>query len=404
MSPKYDVTMIGGGIIGLATALQLAARFPSLKMAVVEKETELASHQTGHTSGVIHSGIYYRPGSLKARLCVAGGRLLKDFCDQHNIKYQLTGKVIVATDQAELPALETLHHRGTANEVEGLEMIGTERLRELEPHTSGVKALYAPKTGTVDFQEVARAYAAEIRGKGVEILTGAKVVAIARSDSGLRLATTRGEVSTAHLINCAGLYSDTIAKMAGLRPDIRIIPFRGEYYQLASRREHLARGLIYPVPNPRLPFLGVHFIRMFNGGVEAGPNAVLALARQGYRKRDIHLGELLGTLAFPGFWAMATRHWRTGLGEVYRSLSKKAFARSLQRLVPEIQSQDLTPGGAGVRAQAVNRRGILLDDFSIVESENAIHVLNAPSPAATASLAIGQHIAGLAGKSFALAP
>ena len=404
MSEKYDVAIVGAGIIGLATAMELSARYPRYRVTVVEKEAEPATHQTGHNSGVIHSGLYYRPGSYKANLCVSGVRALRDFCDNHGIKYELVGKVVVATGEEEMPALEALHQRGTANGVEGLEIIGPERLRELEPHASGIKALHCPKTGIVDYKEVSRAFATQMQENGVELLTRAKVLKVHRSGGHMQLETTRGDLQTTYLINCAGLYADAIVRMMGLASDVRIIPFRGEYYTIAPEKNHLVNGLIYPVPNPHFPFLGVHFTRMIGGGVEAGPNAVLAFAREGYSKGRINLPELLGTLTYRGFWAMSRKYWKTGLAELYRSFSKKAFTRALQRLMPEIQERDLVPAGAGVRAQAVDRKGALLDDFSIVETENALHVQNAPSPAATSSMAIGKHIVDLASRSFGLAP
>ena len=398
----YDVAIIGGGIVGLATAMELSSRYPRRRVVVVEKEPGLAAHQTGHNSGVIHSGLYYRPGSQKARFCVEGAEALRAFCDQNGIRYEVTGKIVVATTQEELPALQALYQRGLANRVPGLELIGPERLREMEPHASGLQALVSPSTGIVDYTEVAHAYARRAEAQGVELFTSAKVMRIAQSQGAIHLETTRGDVQARRLINCAGLYADAIARMTGSPPGVRIIPFRGEYYTLAPERRHLVRGLIYPVPNPQFPFLGVHFTRMIHGDVEAGPNAVLALAQEGYRKRDVNAGELWGTLAYRGFWAMASRYWKTGMQEYYRSFSKRAFARALQRLVPEVQERDLAPAGAGVRAQAVDRKGNLLDDFYIVETPNAIHVLNAPSPAATASLAIGRHVAQRAGEVFGL--
>lgn len=407
-SRKYDVSIIGGGIIGLAAALQLTRRFPRCRVAVIEKERELATHQTGHNSGVIHSGIYYRPGSQKARFCVEGVNSLVEFCHESDIRYERCGKVIVATDESELERLEDLHKRGVANGVAGLEMIGPERLREIEPHARGIKALYAPGTGVVDFKAVAAAYADQARSNGGEILTGAEVLAVRRvpGDAGsgafIVMETTRGRVASKYLINCAGLYADVVARMMGIAPEVRIVPFRGEYYTLSPERRHLVKALVYPVPNPRFPFLGVHFTRNIHGQVEAGPNAVLAFAREGYRKTDFNLTETLGTLSYPGFWAVALKFWRTGLGEVHRSLSKKVFLHDLQRLLPEIEEEDLAPGGSGVRAQAVDAKGRLLDDFSIHESAGAIHVLNAPSPGATSSLSIGKHVVGLAAETFDL--
>ncbi len=398
----YDVAVIGGGIVGLATTLALAARHPGLRLVVLEKEPEPGMHQTSHNSGVIHSGIYYVPGSHKARLSVEGARLLREFCAQHGVRVEQCGKVIVATDERELPRLDDLYRRGVANGVPHLEKIGPERLREIEPHAAGLRALYSPHTAVVDFGEVTRAMAAEVRRRGVEILTGARVTAIHQASGGLRLRTAAVDVGARHLVNCAGLYCDTIARMAGTTPDVRIIPFRGEYYMIRPVRRDLVRGLIYPVPDPEFPFLGVHFTRTVHGEVEAGPNAVLALAREGYSLARVRPGELLESLTYAGFWRMARQYWRTGLHEVWRSLSAKAFVRALQRLVPDLRLEDVVRGGAGVRAQAVTVQGMLVDDFRIIEAARAIHVLNAPSPAATASLAIGRHIADLAAGAFDL--
>lgn len=403
MSPsKYDVAIVGGGIIGLSTAMHLMERFPRLRVAVVEKENELAAHQTGHNSGVIHSGIYYRPGSHKARFCVAGVRKLLDFCDENEIEYEQCGKVIVATDESELGRLEGLYERGRANGVEGLELVGPERLAEIEPHASGVKALWSPRTGIVDYRKVTAAYASRFEEAGGDIFSGTAVKNIERSAGSLALETTRGTVRARHLINCAGLYADRVAGMVEERVDVRIIPFRGEYYTLRPESHHLVSGLIYPVPDPRFPFLGVHYTRNINGSVEAGPNAVLALSREGYRKRDVDIGETWGSVSYPGFWRMTLKHWRTGLGEMHRSYRKGVFLRDLQRLLPDIREADLAPGGSGVRAQAVARDGALLDDFNIIRGREAVHVLNAPSPGATSSLAIGEYIVDLAGDAFGI--
>lgn len=397
----FDLTVIGGGIVGLATAMEIVEKYPWMKLLVLEKEKEIALHQTGHNSGVIHSGIYYRPGSIKAQTCVAGRKALLEFCDRNGIPYDLCGKVVVATGEGELPRLEELLRRGTANGVEGLEMIGPERLKEIEPHATAIKALYAPTTGIIDFTKVAQAYARRIRSQGGEILTSHEVKKIAPREGGLALETPHGEFHSRHLINCAGLYSDHVAGMMG-RSDLRIIPFRGEYYKIAPERQFLVKGLIYPVPDPRFPFLGVHFTRTIHGDVEAGPNAVLALAREGYRKKDIDLRDLWSTFSYKGFWSLAGNHWRMGLEEMYRSISKRAFVKALQRLMPDIRGDDLIAGGAGVRAQAVAPTGALLDDFEITQAGDAIHVLNAPSPGATSSLAIGKKIVEIAAGAFSL--
>jgi L-2-hydroxyglutarate oxidase LhgO len=401
-SSRYDIAVIGGGIVGLATAMRLAEQHPRYRVAVIEKEQRIAAHQSSHNSGVIHSGIYYAPGSLKAQNCVAGARELMAFCDANGIEYDLCGKVIVATEEEELPRLDALYQRGLANGVPGLELIDAARLRDLEPASAGIRALYSPKTGIIDYAEVAAAYAAHLEKAGGEVLLDARVLAIGQRPSSVLLETARGEVEATHVINCAGLYSDTVARMMGLRPGLRIIPFRGEYYMLKPEAHGLVRGLIYPVPDPQFPFLGVHFTRTIHGGVEAGPNAVLALAREGYTKTSVNLTETAGALAFPGFWRMAHRYWKTGAAEVYRSLSKPAFTKALQRYVPAIRAEHLDRGGAGVRAQAVDASGRLVDDFRIVEAKNAIHVLNAPSPGATASLAISANIVAMAEKSFDL--
>jgi (S)-2-hydroxyglutarate dehydrogenase len=400
VSERFDLTVVGGGIVGLATARALLAERPDLRLVILEKEPRLAAHQTGHNSGVIHSGIYYKPGSHKARLCVEGARLMKEFCAEHAIRVDPIGKVIVATFEDELPRLQALFERGKANGVAGLSLIDRDRLREIEPHAAAIRAIHSPTTAIVDYGEVAQALARDLLTQGVAIRTGARVTAIDRTSDGFDLSTASGLFQSRRLVNCAGLYSDVVARLAGARPGLRIIPFRGEYYMIRPERHDLVRGLIYPVPDPEFPFLGVHFTRTVHGEVEAGPNAVLAFAREGYRLGRIHLREFAGTLGYSGFWAMARRYWRTGSYEMYRSVSKKAFVRALQRLIPEVEAADIMPGGAGVRAQAVGEDGSLVDDFRIVRSPDAIHVLNAPSPAATASLAIGRHIAGLVTESF----
>jgi L-2-hydroxyglutarate oxidase len=402
VTQEADLAIIGGGIVGLATAVALTEAHPRLRVIVLEKEHELASHQTGHNSGVIHSGIYYKPGSLKARTCVEGARRMKQFCDTHGIKWEGCGKVIVATDDRELPRLQTIYERGQANGLSGLRMLSAEEVRELEPRCRAARAIHVPETGIVDYGQVAAKMADLIRQRGARILTGAGVNAIRRRGSGLVLESAHGPVETRHLVNCGGLHSDRVAGLTGVRPEVRIIPFRGEYYMLRAERRSLVRGLIYPVPDPEFPFLGVHFTRTIHGDVEAGPNAVLAFAREGYSLGTVRLGELLATLGYSGFWHMARRYWRVGAYEMYRSASKAAFVRSLQKLVPDIVSGDLERGGAGVRAQAVAPDGSLVDDFKISVTPGAVHVVNAPSPAATASLAIGRHVASLAAETFGL--
>ena len=401
MADRYDIAIIGGGIVGLATALNITDRYPRARVVILEKESKVAGHQTGHNSGVIHSGIYYKPGSYKARQCVEGKTLMRQFCEKHAIKVVDCGKVIVATTVEELPRLQTLYERGQANGV-AVEMIGPERLREIEPHAAGIRAIWSPTTSIVDYIEVADAMARDLRQRGVEIELGAGVTQIARTSEGLDLWATRRAILTRRLINCAGLYSDVVARMAGAKPDVQIVPFRGEYYMVRPERRELVRTLIYPVPDPEFPFLGVHFTNTVHGEVEAGPNAVLAFAREGYTFGSIRPWELGHTLTYSGVWHMARKYWKTGSYEMFRSLSKKAFVKALQRLVPEIRPEDVYRAGAGVRAQAVAPDGSLVDDFRIVGDEAGIHVLNAPSPGATASLAIGGYIAGLAGERFGL--
>ena len=399
----YDIAIIGGGIVGLATARALLERTPSLHLVLCEKEAELGTHQTGHNSGVIHSGIYYKPGSFKARLCVEGVRLMTDFCDKHAIKYDRCGKVIVATSDDEIPRLKTLYERGVANGVPGVAMIDAGRVREIEPHVRAVAGIHSPNTAIVDYGEVTTALGQELVARGVTIEYNFPVSAITRvRGGGVAVSTQHHTITARRIVNCAGLYSDVVARLAGATAEVQIIPFRGEYYFLRPERERLVRGLIYPVPDPEFPFLGVHFTRTIHGEVEAGPNAVLAFAREGYRWTSVRPREFAGTLRYPGFWSMARKYWRVGAWEVHRSVSKKKFVESLQRLVPELKAEDIKPGGSGVRAQAVRPDGTLLDDFSIVSSADAIHVLNAPSPGATASLAIGRHIAALAAETFGL--
>lgn len=398
---RYSVIVIGGGAVGLGVALEITRRFPRQRLLVLEKEDHVACHQSGHNSGVIHSGVYYKPGSLKARLCVAGAAAMVEFCREHDIPHQVCGKVIVATEQEEVPRLEQLRQRGEANGLSGLRVIGREELGEIEQHASGVKALVVPSTGVTDYALVCEKYAELIRANG-EVLTSAPATGIKRSASEIVVETSRGAFATDALINCAGLHSDRISRMAGDDPGVMIVPFRGEYYDLLPERAALVHALIYPVPDPRFPFLGVHFTRRVTGKVDAGPNAVLALAREGYRHTDINVGDVISSLGFAGFWRMARQHWRNGLDEWHRSLSKAAFVRALQRLLPEIGVNDLTPGGSGVRAQALKPDGSLVDDFQFVPSGKILHVLNVPSPAATASLVIGKAIVDMAGKNLGL--
>ena len=389
---RYNVIIIGGGVVGLAVALEITRRFPRLKLLVLEKEDGVARHQSGHNSGVIHSGIYYKPGSLKARLCVAGAAAMVEFCREHSIPHKVCGKIIVATRADELPRLEGLRQRGQANGLTGLRLIGPEELRELEPHASGLQALLVPSTGITDYAVVCEKYAELISASGGTVLTSAAATGIRRSPADIVIETSRGAFAAGALINCAGLFSDRISRMAGDQPSARIIPFRGEYYDLVPDRASLVRALIYPVPDPRFPFLGVHFTRRITGKVDAGPNAVLAFAREGYRATDLNLRDFFSALAFPGFWRMAARHWRNGFAEWYRSLSKPAFVRALQSMLPEVRENDLVPGGSGVRAQALKPNGDLVDDFQFVPSGKVLHVLNVPSPAATASLTIAKAI------------
>ena len=399
----YDIAIVGAGIVGLATARALQERSPGVRLVLLEKEREVAQHQTGHNSGVIHSGIYYKPGSYKARLCVEGVRLMKAFCEKAGIAVETCGKVIIATSQEELPRLKTLYERGVANGVPGVALIDLARLRELEPHANAVAAIHSPQTAIVDYGQVSQTFARDLVAQGATLERGFPVATITKAGGELRIGTADGRVVTArHLVNCAGLYCDVIARLAGATTDVQIVPFRGEYYMIRPERHDLVRGLIYPVPDPEFPFLGVHFTRTIHGEVEAGPNAVLAFGREGYTWTHVRPAELAGTLTFPGTWKMAAKYWQTGAYEVYRSLSKAAFVKALQKLVPGLRAEDIQPGGSGVRAQAVTRDGALVDDFRIVQSESAIHVLNAPSPGATASLAIGRHIAGLAVESFQL--
>jgi L-2-hydroxyglutarate oxidase LhgO len=389
---RYNVIVIGGGVVGLAVAFEITRRFPRTRLLVLEKEAGVARHQSGHNSGVIHSGIYYKPGSLKARLCVAGAAAMIEFCREHGIPHRICGKVIVATRPGELPRLEDLRRRGEANGLTGLRIISPEELREIEPHALGLQALVVPSTGVTDYAVVCEKYAELVSAAGGSVLTSAIATAIRRSADEIVVETSRGAFATNALINCAGLFSDRVARMAGDNPGVMIVPFRGEYYDLTPERAALVRALIYPVPDPQFPFLGVHFTRRITGKVDAGPNAVLALAREGYRHTDISPRDLVSSLTFPGFWRMARRHWRNGLGEWHRSLSKPAFVRALQTMLPEVTASDLVPGGSGVRAQALRPDGGLVDDFQFVPSGKILHVLNVPSPAATASLTIARTI------------
>ena len=393
----YDVVVIGGGIVGLATALNLKKAKPSLRLLLLEKENSLAAHQTGHNSGVIHSGLYYKPGSLKAKNCIEGYHMLIDFCNENNIKYELCGKIVVATSEDQLASLETLYERGIQNGLKGLEKLNKEQMQAIEPHVAGIAGIKVPQTGIINYTAVSEKYAENIKNMGGEIRLGEKVSSISEINGVSTVVTTKGSYNSTLVINCAGLYSDKVAQFTEKEQvKVRIIPFRGEYYEIKPEKQYLVKHLIYPVPDPNFPFLGVHFTRMVDGGVEAGPNAVLAFRREGYKKLSVDFSEFGETLAWPGFRKVAAKYWKTGLGEYYRSFSKLAFTKALQALIPEIQKEDLVPGGAGVRAQACDYDGGLLDDFAIIENKQAINVLNAPSPAATSSLSIGKTVAEMA--------
>jgi L-2-hydroxyglutarate oxidase len=398
----YDVAVVGGGIVGAATAKALIEQAPGVKVAVLEKEAQLAAHQTGNNSGVIHSGLYYRPGSLKARNCTEGREALYAFCAAEGIAHDRCGKIVVAVDEDQLPALDELERRGRENGLDGITRLDAGDLRTYEPHVSGIAGLHVPQTGIVDYVAVTQAFASRVESAGGRILTRAEVLKVERSQNGFRLDTRAGEVEARFIVNCAGLHSDRVASMCGVEPEVRIVPFRGEYYKLKEDQRHMVQNLIYPVPDPKFPFLGVHFTRMIDGGVEAGPNAVLAFKREGYKLWDFSVRDMLDTLKFPGFYRLARRYWRVGMGEYRRSLSKTQMLRDLRALIPGLQAEGIYRDGAGVRAQAVARDGSLLDDFCIREGDGMVHVLNAPSPAATASISIGTAVAKTALEHFSI--
>jgi L-2-hydroxyglutarate oxidase LhgO len=402
-SSPYDIAVVGGGIVGMSFAMQAASAFPRTRILVLEKEDGLARHQTGHNSGVIHSGVYYKAGSLKARLCVAGAREMVDFCAHHSIPYEVCGKLIVATTAEEAARLDDLLSRGEANGLSGLELLEPAAMRETEPHVGGVRALKVPATGITDYSLVTAKFAEIAAGQGVEVKTSAGVVGFGHKSSEVVVRTRAGEFPARYVVNCAGLYSDRVAQLAGHDPGMILVPFRGEYYDLAASRESLVRALIYPVPDPAYPFLGVHFTRRIHGNVDAGPNAVLAFRREGYRRTDFDISEAMEVFEYSGFRAMARRLWKNGLAEMRRSWSKRLFVQSCQRLVPEVTMEDMTPGGSGVRAQAVAADGALVDDFRFVARDRFLHVLNVPSPAATASLPIGREIVEMVRKAGVVA-
>ena len=390
---RFDVVLVGGGILGLATAHQLLASRPDLRIAILEKEADLATHQSGHNSGVLHAGLYYAPGSLKARLCREGKALIEDFAQRHEIPFERCGKLVVALDEGELGRLANLRERAIANRVPGLEEVGPERIKEIEPEAAGIRGLWSPETGIIDFRRVALAIAQDLRDRGVTIHTGRAATAFDERGTDAIVSTPQGEVIARQVIACAGLHADRVARLSGSAGDPRIVPFRGDYYTLHPSARGMVRGLIYPVPDPRFPFLGVHFTRRIDGEVWAGPNAVLAFAREGYRRRDLRPLELASVLGYPGFLRLAARHLRTGVAEMWRDWWKPAFVRELQRYVPGIRADQLSFGPSGVRAQALARDGQLIDDFVLDGSSRVLHVRNAPSPAATSSLAIGRMLA-----------
>lgn len=390
---NYDILVIGGGIVGTGTAMQILKQKPNLKLLLIEEENSLAPHQTGNNSGVIHSGLYYKPGSLKAQNCVKGRMLMHQFCDENGIKYEKCGKLVLATSEIERQKLNDLEKRGLENGLTQLKRISKEEIKEYEPYAAGIDALFVGETGIVNYSEVTEAFGKKINELNGEILLNTKFRGIRKEGNRLIIETSKETFSVSYLVNCGGLYSDKIAKICGIDPEVQIIPFRGEYYEIKDEKKYLVKNLIYPVPDPRFPFLGVHFTRMINGGVEAGPNAVLAFRRKGYLKTDFSLPEMSDYFLSRGFWIMAKKYYKMGFDEFRRSYSKKLFAEALQKLVPEIREEDIIPSGSGVRAQALDRKGNLLDDFCLVEAERMTHVLNAPSPAATASISIGETIA-----------
>jgi len=387
--------IIGGAIVGLATAYRLAERFPDASIRVLEKEAGVGRHQTGHNSGVLHCGLYYKPGSTKARMAVTGIRQMVEFCRENAIPHEVCGKLVVAADQSELPRLKGLLDRGTANGLEGLRWLSRAEMREIEPHVGGVAALHVPQEGIVDYPRVCEVLVEKLAARGVEVVTGARLTRARRDGAGWVAETTGGAYKADFLINCAGLHCDRVAEMAGERREMRVVPFRGEYYKIREDRQHLVRHLIYPVPDPQFPFLGVHFTRLIHGGIEAGPNAVLAFAREGYRKTDFNAADLFDALSYRGLWRFLRRYPSMAWYELRRSFSREIFCQSLRRLVPEIQPGDLAAGGSGVRSQVITPQGEIVQDFQLIARPNALHVLNAPSPAATASLAIGAEIAGM---------
>lgn len=393
MSDKNcDVAVIGAGIVGLAVGLELLHKNSALKVIILDKESEVACHQTGHNSGVMHSGLYYKPGSLKARLCVEGKAAIVRFCEEYAIPHQICGKLIVATEESEIPGLNELLRRGRANGVIGLRELDAGQLREIEPYASGLRGIHVPTTGITDFKMISAKYAEIIKRDGGEVLTSSGVQSIKHETGAIVLETASGTVHARFVINCAGLQSDLIAKMAGASLGLRIVPFRGEYYELVPSKTHLIKGLLYPVADPRFPFLGVHFTTHIHGGVEAGPNAVLSFKREGYARTSFNLPDAFSTALYPGFWKMAARNWKSGLGEIYRSWNRQAFTHALQKLLPSLTEYDTRPGGSGVRAQALDHAGNLLDDFHFVYQDRILHVCNVPSPAATASLMIGREV------------
>jgi len=390
---RHDVIIIGGGIVGLATAFRLLETRPGLRLALLEKENQLASHQTGNNSGVLHAGLYYKPGSEKANLAIQGLKQMTAFCREHNIAHETCGKIVVATSQEEIPRLDNLWQRGTANGLQGLRKLNPEQIREIEPHAAGVAAIHVPQEGIVDYQSASKKLGELIRIAGGNIQLNTQVLKLTPQSNDWVVETNAGEFYARLIVACGGLQADRLVRLSGRKPPVRIIPFRGEYYKIKPGRQHLVRNLIYPVPDPKFPFLGVHFTRLIHGGIEAGPNAVLALAREGYRWSDINLRDLAGSLCYPGLWKFFAVHPRMCAYEIHRSFSRREFCRSLQKLVPEIREDDLAPGGAGVRAQAMMADGKLVEDFLFEEAPGILHVVNAPSPAATASLAIGMRIA-----------